>query len=122
MTRATSRARVRLGLAGAGVLMTALSFATPADALGNNRFVQRSCGRNWVSSGFRADGYNWAATETAAGTCAGRLSAALERHDGYVSQRKYGNSWEVYVLIRWGGTRATRGLHWGCDTCGVTYT
>ena len=63
--------------------------ATEAQALGNDRNVSRSCGTNYVASGFSGS-QSWAQTTKASGTCAGRLSAALVRSDGYQTTRVYG--------------------------------
>jgi len=96
--------------------------ASPASALGNNRTVERSCGKNYVSSGQNGsatEGHSWAQTKRQEGTCAGRLSAALERNDGYWSQRVYGDRNSAYATARFGSV-ASYGLHWGCDDCNVT--
>lgn len=94
--------------------------ATDAQALGNNRTVSRSCGTNYVSSGFTGS-YSWAQTRKSSGDCAGRLSAALVRSDGYWTTRKYGSSSEAYTTLT-SSSSARNGLHWGCDSCNVTYS
>lgn len=96
--------------------------AAPAHALGNNRAVNRSCGTNYVSSGHNGtagEGHSWAQTTRQSGNCAGRLSAALERSDGYWSTRVYGSNGSAYATARF-GAKAKHGLHWGCDACNVT--
>jgi hypothetical protein len=94
-----------------------LLLATPAQALEDNRNVERGCGTNHVSSGYNGQ-YSWAQTTRVSGDCQGRLSAALEYHNGYWSERKYGTKQEVFVAEA--GPRAKHGLHWGCDDCNVT--
>ncbi|MFJ8647797.1 hypothetical protein ACIRNI_16950 [Streptomyces sp. NPDC093546] len=94
--------------------------ATDAQALGNNRSVSRSCGTNYVSSGFTGS-YSWAQTTKSSGDCAGRLSAALVRSDGYWTTRKYGSSSSAYATNT-STSSARNGLHWGCDSCNVTYS
>ncbi|SES08747.1 hypothetical protein SAMN05216188_121115 [Lentzea xinjiangensis] len=119
------KTRQRIGSVVAIAAMAAgavLFTATPASALGNNRTVERSCGKNYVSSGHNGStttGHSWAQTKRQSGTCAGRLSAALERNDGYWSQRTYGDRNEAYATARF-NSRAMHGLHWGCDDCNVT--
>jgi hypothetical protein len=94
--------------------------APGAEALGNNRSVTRSCGKNYVSSGFNSP-KSWAQTKKESGTCAGRLSAALELVDGYRTQRVYGSNSSAYASFNTGsGMAAKYGLHWGCDACSVT--
>lgn len=92
--------------------------ATDAQALGNNREVSRSCGTNRVSSGFTGS-YNWAQTTKSSGSCAGRLSAALERYNGYWTTRVYGSSSSAYATDVV-SSADHYGLHWGCDACNVT--
>ncbi|MET8216971.1 hypothetical protein [Streptomyces hirsutus] len=116
-TRTTALAAVA-----AAVALAPLLIATDADALGNNRAVGRSCGTNYVSSGHNGtatEGHSWAQTTKQSGTCAGRLSAALERNDGYWSTRVYGTNQSAYATARF-NSRAASGLHWGCDDCNVT--
>lgn len=109
--------------AAAAAAMTAMMVIAPmiaaseAQALGNNREVERHCGTNRVSSGFDADKKFWAQTVKASGTCAGRLSAALELTSGYWTKRVYGTSKTVYASTK---DKAKSGLHWGCDDCNVT--
>jgi len=102
----------------AGVLLALSVAMLPATAfgLGNNRTVYRSCGANYVSSGY-SGGYSWAQTRKVSGSCAGRLSAGLQ-YNGYYT-RVYGSSQTAYTS-RWG--YATYGLHWGCDYCSRTYS
>ena len=103
------------------VSLTALSVAMmlPATAfgLGNNGPVYRSCGVNYVSSGYVSSGYSWAQTRKISGSCAGRLSAGLQ-YNGYRT-RVYGSSQNAYTS-NWGYAR--NGLHWGCDSCNITYS
>jgi len=99
-----------------------LLLATPAQALGDNRTVERGCGKNYVASGHNgsaAEGHSWAQTTRQSGDCRGRLSAALERRDGYWSNRVYGTRQEAYATARFQDI-AKHGLHWGCDNCNVT--
>jgi hypothetical protein len=103
-------------------LAATLLVAPSGQSLGNNRIVSRSCGTNYVASGHNGSpsaGHSWAQTKKNSGTCRGRLSAALERNDGYWSRRVYGTNQEAYATARF-GSRARAGLHWGCDACGVT--
>ena len=103
------------------VSLTALSVAMlPATAfgLGNNRTVYRSCGANYVSSGYVSSGYSWAQTRKVSGSCAGRLSAGLQASNGYWT-RVYGSTLSAYTS-RYGYW--TYGLHWGCDGCSQTYS
>lgn len=100
--------------AGAGVFT-----AGPAAALGNNRTVERSCGKNYVASGYHGPGnYSWVETVKQEGDCAGRLSVAFELYNGYWTQRVYGDRNRAYTTN--GGSDARYGLHWGCDNCNVT--
>ncbi|MFE3716375.1 hypothetical protein [Streptomyces cyaneofuscatus] len=92
--------------------------ASEAQALGNNRNVSRSCGTNYVSSGFSGS-QSWAQTSKASGTCAGRLSAALEKSNGAWTTRVYGTNSSAYATSS-GSSPARNGLHWGCDACNVT--
>lgn len=94
--------------------------ATDAQALGNNRVVSRGCGSNYVGSGFNGS-QNWAQTKKVSGTCAGRLSAALVRSDGYWTTRVYGNNTSAYASYN-SRYKGRNGLHWGCDNCNVTYS
>ncbi|WP_327320155.1 hypothetical protein [Streptomyces sp. NBC_01235] len=93
--------------------------ATDAQALGNNREVSRSCGTNRVSSGYTGS-YSWALTVKASGDCAGRLSAALERNNGFWTTRVYGTSSRAYATDTTNTVADRYGLHWGCDSCNVT--
>ncbi|MFD5328389.1 hypothetical protein [Streptomyces sp. NPDC127092] len=102
------------------VAVAPLLAATDAQALGNNRTVERSCGKNYVSSGFTGS-KSWAQTAKSSGTCAGRLSAALVRSDGYWTTRVYGTSSSAYASYS-STVSARNGLHWGCDGCNVTYS
>ncbi|MDG5802511.1 hypothetical protein P9869_07535 [Streptomyces ossamyceticus] len=97
-----------------------LLVATDAQALGNNRTVERSCGKNYVSSGFTGR-QSWAQTSKSSGDCAGRLSAALVRSDGAWTTRVYGTSSSAYATHS-STSSARNGLHWGCDACNVTYS
>ena len=103
----------------AGVLLALSVAMLPATAfgLGNNRTVYRSCGANYVSSGYVSSGYSWAQTRKISGSCAGRLSAGLQ-YNGYRT-RVYGSSQTAYTS-RWG--YAVYGLHWGCNSCNPTYS
>ncbi|MEV6331595.1 hypothetical protein [Streptomyces sp. NPDC051909] len=115
---------VRKSMAAAGltalVAVAPLLVATDAHALGNNRVVSRSCGTNYVGSGFNGS-QNWAQTKKVSGDCAGRLSAALIRSDGYWTTRVYGSSTSAYASYN-SSYKARNGLHWGCDNCNVTYS
>ena len=114
------RSRVRRTLTSIASL-TALSVAMlPATAfgLGNNGPVYRSCGVNYVSSGYVSSGYSWAQTQKQNGSCAGRLSVGLSFSNGYRT-RVYGSSQNAYTS-NWGYAR--NGLHWGCDSCNITYS
>jgi hypothetical protein len=118
-------ARLRLPVVAAAAVVVALPLlASPAQALGNNRTVERGCGKNWVASGHNGPsgggrGHSWAQTKKVSGTCKGRLSAALQRNDGYWSTRVYGSNQGAYATATF-PDRARYGLHWGCDACGVT--
>ncbi|MFE0254794.1 hypothetical protein [Streptomyces sp. NPDC059010] len=99
-------------------VLGALLLATPAEALGDNRTVERSCGKNYVASGYwSSSDTSWAQTKRQSGTCQGTLSVAFERYDGYWTTRKYGDRNEAYTTI---GLKARYGLHWGCNDCNVT--
>ncbi|OKK06153.1 hypothetical protein AMK26_08780 [Streptomyces sp. CB03234] len=119
-----SLSSLRKSVAAAGltalVAVAPVLVATDAQALGNNRTVNRSCGSNYVSSGFTGS-YSWAQTTKSSGDCAGRLSAALIRSDGYQTTRKYGSSSSAYTSYT-SSSQARNGLHWGCDSCNVTYS
>lgn len=117
--------RIRAGrrlskVAATGVLAVLVStLAAPsAEALGNNRAVSRSCGTNYVSSGFTGS-YNWAQTRKQSGDCSGRLSSAIEYGTGWWTPRAYGTNENAYTSHT-STTRAAYGLHWGCDSCNVT--
>ncbi|MFG3296835.1 hypothetical protein ACGF3G_49700 [Streptomyces sp. NPDC048179] len=101
------------------LLVAPVIAATDAQALGNNREVWRSCGSNRVSSGYYGSvHFSWAQTVQASGDCTGRLSAALERINGYWTQRVYGDKYRAYATDI--GYYDEYGLHWGCDACNVT--
>ena len=104
----------------AGVLLALSVAMLPATAfgLGNNGPVYRSCGVNYVSSGYVSSGYSWAQTRKVSGSCAGRLSAGLQASNGYWT-RVYGSTLSAYTS-RYGYW--TYGLHWGCDGCSQTYS
>ncbi|GAB1514392.1 hypothetical protein [Actinophytocola sp. KF-1] len=109
----------------AAVIATIATFALlpapSAQALGNNREVSRSCGTNWVASGRYSSTHAWAVTSKLSGDCAGRLSAGLRANDGYTWPRVYGTSIRAeadYYDSAGFGT----GMHWGCDSCNVTYS
>lgn len=121
-TRSTSTRRrwgTRAGVAAAAVLGMAVMTTGPAHAIGNNRVVYRSCGSNYISSG-GGGGNFWAQTEKNSGTCSGILSVALQSRDGYQSPRVYGTNRSAFTSI--GGIAAIYGLHWGCNSCGVSVT
>jgi hypothetical protein len=62
--------------------LATLVVTAPAQAIGNNRAVERSCGKNYVSSGIRSTGRSWAMTQKQSGTCAGpaeRCARAAQR-------------------------------------------
>jgi hypothetical protein len=102
-------------------LIAALLPASPAMALGNNRTVTRSCGKNYVASGFNGTNY-WAQTQRVSGTCEGRFSLNFEMTDGRRMTRTYYNRYSAYREISPSFGRVRYGLHWGCDACGVTLT
>jgi hypothetical protein len=118
------RSSLRVGIACAAAslgLVAPFMAVGGADALGNNRVVNRSCGSNYVSSGSWGSNGAWAQTERNSGTCAGRLSVAFQAGDGYRTARVYGSSQSAYDTVpatARGGWRY--GLHWGCDSCNVT--
>jgi hypothetical protein len=126
MAKRASRKRLTVA---AGMLLTTgmmgatvLYAASPAMALGNNRTVSRSCGTTYVASGYSSSQrLNWAQTEKRSGDCTGRLSAALIKNNGYQTARHYGTSSRAYTSYT-EGVRAINGLHWGCDSCNVTYS
>jgi len=103
----------------ATVTAVALAPAVPAQALGNNRTVTRSCGTNYVASGRYSNTNAWAQTTKASGDCAGRLSAGLRASDGYTWPRVYGSNTSAYTS-RTDSAGFGTGLHWGCDACNVT--
>lgn len=98
-----------------------LLLTSPAQALGDNRIVKRSCGENAVSSGYIPERkVSWAETRHHSGDCPGRLSVALESEDGQRTERKYADkNDEKRVRVEMRG-HARYGLHWGCDDCNVT--
>lgn len=112
-----------MGLAAVAATVAAVTLsATPALALGNNRVVYRSCGENYVASGFNSEyGYSWAQTEKDGGDCSGRLSAALKRDNGTNTPRRYGTNGSAWATD-YSPFDARNGLHWGCDNCNVTYS
>ena len=99
----------------------ALVPAQSAQALGNNREVSRSCGRNWVASGSYSSTHAWAVTSKLSGNCSGRLSAGLRASDGYTWPRVYGSSTRAEADQNDPAGFGT-GMHWGCDSCNVTYS
>jgi hypothetical protein len=103
------------------VLALAFLPAQSAQALGNNREVSRSCGTNWVASGRYSSTHAWAVTQKLSGDCAGRLSAGLRASDGYTWPRRYGNSGRAEADETDPAGFGT-GMHWGCDSCNVTYS
>jgi len=108
-------------------LMTPFLFAGSADAIGNNRTVTRSCGQNHVASGKIAatstrSAYTWAQTTRVNGDCGGYLSVALQYTDGRRSSRKTQPDHITSAYTEVTGTAFSYGLHWGCDTCNVTYS
>jgi hypothetical protein len=90
-------------------------------ALGNNRVVSRDCGKNYVASGASSSKSAWAQTTRVSGTCSGRLSAGLQANDGFVFPRSYGTRERAYVSETY-SFGFSRGMHWGCDNCNVTYS
>ena len=96
--------------------------ASSALAIGDSRTVERSCGKNHVSSGRFSDGTAWAQTVQEGGkngaSCAGRLSVAFELDNGYHTDRVYGDNKKVYATTN--ATNVKYALHWGCDNCSVT--
>lgn len=81
-----------------GIVAVALLPAQSAQAIGNNREVFRSCGSNYVSSGwYTYNTYAWAQTTKSGGSCSGRLSAGLRANDGYVWPRVYGTTNSAYT-------------------------
>ena len=124
--RATRNRRRWTAAAVAGVSVAAtLMSATNAEALGNNRVVNRSCGSNYVASGYSSGGgYYWVETSKNSGDCAGRLSTGFQRSDGFRTVRNYGTSSIAFDTVTRGqlGGSVQYGLHWGCDNCNVTYS
>lgn len=112
--------RTGLTVAMAG-LIVAVFPASPALALGDNRTVERSCGKNYVASGFDGTNY-WAQTQRVSGTCQGRFSLNFEMTDGRRMTRTYYNKYSAYRTISPSFGKVKYGLHWGCDDCGVTKT
>jgi hypothetical protein len=106
----------------AAALAVAVSPASPAQAFGNNRTVHRSCGDNWVSSGYAGTFRVFAQTQKAGGDCTGRLAVAIEYTDGYRTNRVYGTSSDAYVAVEPGSRSPRWGVHWGCDNCNQTLT
>ena len=104
------------------VVAAAVLPASPAQAFGNNRDVSRGCGTNYVASGYVGDFRVYAQTYKVSGSCAGRLSAALQFNSGERTTRKYGTNQEAYQEIGTPPSGIRYGLHWGCDNCGVTYS
>jgi hypothetical protein len=102
----------------AGFMATSV-LGSQALALGNNRIVYRSCGSNYVSSGFNGT-YYWAQTERVSGTCEGRFSLNFEMSDGRWMTRTYYNKYSAYRTISPSFGTVRNGLHWGCDNCNVT--
>ncbi|MFI0976385.1 hypothetical protein ACH4SP_05070 [Streptomyces sp. NPDC021093] len=100
-------------------LVSVLLPASSAAALGNNRTVQRSCGSNYISSGFDGTDY-WAQTVRASGNCSGRFSLNFEMSDGRWMTRTYYTSHSAYRAISPSFGKVSHGLHWGCDNCNVT--
>lgn len=122
------RTKTSVAVAGAllATVMAPLVASPSAYALGNNRNVHRSCGTNYVASG--ADyvnskvRYYWAQTTKTSGDCSGRLSVAFQYFDGYRSPREYGSTSAAYTSMDGMVHLVQYGLHWGCDTCNVTYS
>jgi hypothetical protein len=102
----------------AGVVVAAILPATPAFALGNNRTVSRSCGSNYVSSGFNGS-QGWAQTEKSSGNCTGQLGVTLIRSDGYRLGRVNGTTSSARIVYAT-SNRPQNGVHWGCLNCNQT--
>ena len=100
-------------------LGTAFGPVGTAQAVGNNRVVDRSCGSNYIASG-GSNGHYWAQTEKRSGSCDGTLSVAMMATDSYVSPRVYGTKQSAYTEL-W-NFNAENGLHWGCNSCGSSWT
>lgn len=101
-----------------GAVVAAILPATPAFALGNNRTVTRSCGSNYVSSGFNGT-QGWAQTAKSSGDCTGLLGVTMIRSDGYRLGRVNGST--TYAQIIYSTTNRPRnGVHWGCLNCNET--
>ena len=99
----------------------ALMPTLPAQAIGNNRSVNRSCGSNFVASGRYSSTTAWAQTTKESGNCSGRLSAGLRASDGFTWPRVYGTNSSAYSQ-RTDSAGFGTGMHWGCDSCNVTYS
>jgi len=113
------RARAGVILATTGFMIALLP--SQASALGDNRIVYRSCGSNYVASGFNGTN-SWAQTDRVSGTCAGRFSLNFEMSDGRWMARTYYNRYSAYRTISPTFGNVAYGLHWGCDNCNVTKT
>lgn len=121
MGKSMGRSMSLAAIAAAVAVVGAMLPAAPAQAIGNNREVSRSCGTNWVASGRYSSTFAWAETSKVSGSCSGRLSAGLRASDGYTWPRVYGTSSYAYTS-RTDSAGFGSGMHWGCDNCNVTYS
>lgn len=103
------------------VAVTAFAFlpAQSAQAIGNNRDVSRSCGKNHVASGLVNSTTAWAQTTRVSGDCTGTLGAGLRANNGYTFPRVNGNRNEAYTQRSHSSGFGT-GMHWGCLDCNLT--
>jgi hypothetical protein len=104
-----------------GAAAVALLPALPAQALGNNRNVNRSCGVNYVASGSYDEDTAWAQTTKVSGNCSGSLGVSLKTYGGYIYPRVNGSSTYAYIS-KSNNERFSVGMHWGCLDCNVTYS
>lgn len=116
-----SKLSARLGAAlVAGVVTAAILPSTAAFALGNNRVVNRSCGSNYVSSGWSTSTDRaWAQTQKNSGDCSGSLGASIVLSNGVRVARVNGDRNAVYMKYDT-PNRPQNGVHWGCLDCNST--
>lgn len=100
----------------AGFSVTAVE---SVEALGNNRTVTRSCGKNYIASGSNSTYSAWAVTQKTSGSCQGRLWAGLK---GSSFEEIISGSTSYVEFNRVTATRAQTGIHKGCDSCSESYT
>lgn len=93
-----------------------VAVAQPASALGA-REVFRGCGSNMISSSSSAVA-GQASTQKWSGSCTDRLSVAWSA-SGVNGARVYGSTTWAFTSRAY---PITGGMHWGCDSCGVSHT